>query len=468
MKKLVLASLCLAVGLARVPAMAADSAADATASAANRFWAEAEYLRWTVKGDKLPALVTTSPPGTPPAQRGVLGFPGTAVLFGDSTVNDGWRSGGRAEAGFWFDDRRTSGIETSFFQLGDAATNFRASSDGNSILARQFLDATTTRQDALLIASPGLLSGQITANETSHFLGAGLLYRREICACRVVDRISGFLGYRFLRATDRLGSRRPTISTVSISVWLANGTAATGDLNGSPEWHWERISATLESRASRRSTACPQRAASWRCRPTLVMFVRTTLPWCRTCQPRLATRSRPACESTRVTASCTGPTSSGPGGSSIRPSTQPSCPQGRSPDRAVRNPSSIAQTCGPTASISDWCSIFECLWKPVAPSMPLADFSPNCLSSADQRPERLPGDRQPTVHSTLADGSQFVGDLHSGPGVNPKKATSVAASISSGKAWLPPPQEGRSHRLLRSCEFWPLAGAGTIPASSAR
>ena len=159
MKKLLLASLCLAVGLARVPAMAADSAADATASAANRFWAEAEYLRWTVKGDKLPALVTTSPPGTPPAQRGVLGFPGTAVLFGDSTVNDGWRSGGRAGAGFWFDDRRTFGIETSVFQLGDAATNFRASSDGNSILARPFLDATTTRQDALLIASPGLLSG---------------------------------------------------------------------------------------------------------------------------------------------------------------------------------------------------------------------------------------------------------------------------------------------------------------------
>jgi hypothetical protein len=171
MKKLLLASLCLAVGLASVPAMAADSAAEAPASAANRFWAEAEYLRWTVKGDKLPALVTTSPPGTPPAQRGVLGFPGTAVLFGDSTVNDGWRSGGRAEAGFWFDDRRTSGIETSGFQLGDASANFRASSDGNSILARPFLDATTTRQDALLIASPGLLSGQITANETSHFSG---------------------------------------------------------------------------------------------------------------------------------------------------------------------------------------------------------------------------------------------------------------------------------------------------------
>src|SRR5215813_12025831 len=94
MKKLLFASLCLAVGLASSPAMAADSAADATASAANRFWVGAEYLRWTVKGDKLPALVTTSPPGTPTAEGGVLGFPGTAVLFGDSTVNDEWRSGG--------------------------------------------------------------------------------------------------------------------------------------------------------------------------------------------------------------------------------------------------------------------------------------------------------------------------------------------------------------------------------------
>jgi len=214
MKKLFFASLCLAVGLASVPAMAADSAADATASAANRFWVGAEYLRWTVKGDKLPALVTTSPPGTPQTQAGVLGFPDTAVLFGNSTVNDGWRSGGRTQAGFWFDDRRTSGIETSFFQLGDASTDFRASSDGNPFLARPFLDAATTRQNALLIASPGLVSGQIAANETSHFLGAGLLYRREICACGVGDRISGLVGYRFLRASDRLNISTNQVSTI--------------------------------------------------------------------------------------------------------------------------------------------------------------------------------------------------------------------------------------------------------------
>ena len=57
------------------------------------FWITGEYLNWSAKGDKLPPLVTTSPPGTPLAQAGVLGAPGTSVLFGDESVNDRWRSG---------------------------------------------------------------------------------------------------------------------------------------------------------------------------------------------------------------------------------------------------------------------------------------------------------------------------------------------------------------------------------------
>ena len=33
------------------------------------------YLAWTVKGDRIPPLVTTSPAGTPLGQAGVLGAP---------------------------------------------------------------------------------------------------------------------------------------------------------------------------------------------------------------------------------------------------------------------------------------------------------------------------------------------------------------------------------------------------------
>ena len=43
---------------------------------ASPFWAEMDYLAWSVKGDRLPALVTTSPAGTPRPQAGALGAPG--------------------------------------------------------------------------------------------------------------------------------------------------------------------------------------------------------------------------------------------------------------------------------------------------------------------------------------------------------------------------------------------------------
>src|SRR5882757_945505 len=69
------------------PAAAADlplKARPAAPADAGQFWAEMEYLAWSVKGDRLPPLVTTSPAGTPQAQAGILGPPSTTVLFGDS------------------------------------------------------------------------------------------------------------------------------------------------------------------------------------------------------------------------------------------------------------------------------------------------------------------------------------------------------------------------------------------------
>src|SRR5262249_39754470 len=117
------------------PARAADLPAKpvlkAPPPAHGRFWVAAEYLNWSAKGDRLPPLVTTSPQGTPLAQAGVLGAPGTSVLFGDSIVNDRWRSGGRVSAGYWFDPQGTQGIEANFFMLGRTSTGFAASSNGN-------------------------------------------------------------------------------------------------------------------------------------------------------------------------------------------------------------------------------------------------------------------------------------------------------------------------------------------------
>jgi hypothetical protein len=167
---------------------------------ASPFWAEMDYLAWSVKGDRLPPLVTTSPAGTPLLQAGVLGPSTTTVLFGDSSVNGGWRSGGRLSAGYWFDPQHKSGLEAGVFGLEQASTGFGANSP---ILVRPFVDATTNLQSSQLVAFPGLLSGTASANETSRLYGAGALYRREI-GVSDSGRFSLLVGYRFLHSSDRL------------------------------------------------------------------------------------------------------------------------------------------------------------------------------------------------------------------------------------------------------------------------
>jgi hypothetical protein len=200
--------------------------------AANPFWAEVDVLAWSVKGDSLPALVTTGPPGA-----GALGAPGTAVLFGNSTVNDDWRPGGRITAGYWLDPRHTRGIEASFFDLGDASTDFAASSSGATLLARPFFDPTLPGQNSSLIASPGVLSGSVAINETSRLLGAGALYRQDI-GNFAGERISALIGYRYLRSSDRLGisSQSTVLGGGAIPVGTAFGVTdqfeATSDFHG--------------------------------------------------------------------------------------------------------------------------------------------------------------------------------------------------------------------------------------------
>jgi hypothetical protein len=210
------------------PAAAADLPLKARPLAppdAGRFWAEMEYLAWSVKGDRLPPLVTTSPTGTPLAQAGILGAPGTTVLFGDSSVNDGWRSGGRLRAGYWFDPQHQSGIEASIFGLEQASTGFSTTSSGTPVLARPFLEANTGLQNSTLIAFPGLVSGAVSASEISRLYGAGALYRRDIGSYAMpwgAERFSVLIGYRFLHASDRLD-----IATTSTAVAGANIPAGT-------------------------------------------------------------------------------------------------------------------------------------------------------------------------------------------------------------------------------------------------
>ena len=125
------------------------------------------------------------------------------MLFGDSAVNGGWRSGGRLRAGYWFDPQRNKGIEVSFFDLQSASTGFAADSSAHPILAQPFFNALTNAQDAALVAFPGFVAGAVAVNESSRLLGAGALYRQEIGTWSG-QRISALIGYRYLHSSDKL------------------------------------------------------------------------------------------------------------------------------------------------------------------------------------------------------------------------------------------------------------------------
>jgi hypothetical protein len=194
-----------------------------------RFWGSAEYLLWWMKGAPLPPLVTTSPAGTAASQAGVLGAAGTAVLFGGSDVNSGVRSGGRFALGYWLDDCQRIGVEVDFFMLETLGSGFSAGSNGNTILARPFFDATLGRQSSELVAFPGLVAGAVTAGESSTgLLGADALLRYNLC-CGCNSRLDVVGGYRFLRLADRVEVAESITTTSSSSVGLLGTNFAVTD-----------------------------------------------------------------------------------------------------------------------------------------------------------------------------------------------------------------------------------------------
>lgn len=183
-----------------------------------RNWVTLDYLYWWVQGSQTPALITTSPQGTPLNQAGILGQPGTSVLFGNTRVDDDGRSGGRLRFGRWLDDCGNVGFSGEIFGLENASSNYVINSDGNPILARPFFDASTNMQNRQIDAYPGVIQGGKVIDTRSSLLGAGatgLCNLSRCCWCctdadcggcghsyRQSRRVDFLVGYRFLRLDD--------------------------------------------------------------------------------------------------------------------------------------------------------------------------------------------------------------------------------------------------------------------------
>ena len=224
-----------------------------------RLWLAPELLFWSTAGTSLPALVTSSPAGTPAAQAGVIGQPGTTILSGNDWAPGTFRPGGRITVGYWLDPTQHDGIDAQYFQLADATTTGTFSNQGGAVLlARPYVDATTGQQASVLLpppntlpADPVLLARSITATQDTSWQGFDLLYRRSL-TCDLLHRRWLVGGYRFLQLNDNLSvidssiestgspGGYPSTSILATDLFSARTQFHGGELGLIEKWWYER------------------------------------------------------------------------------------------------------------------------------------------------------------------------------------------------------------------------------------
>ncbi|MEM6978516.1 MAG: BBP7 family outer membrane beta-barrel protein [Planctomycetota bacterium] len=184
------------------------------------FWVRADYVRLFVDGQRVPPLVTTGPTTAAREDAGVIGQPGTAVLY-SGALDDDARDAMRFELGRYLG---TSGLAVSGSILfsEELQSTFRSDQSSFDLLARPFIDAAPTSigNNAELIVFPGTFTGSIQVDSSTTFGTADAL----VHAILVSDpgrQISTFLGYQFASLDDGLtisDSRRVIGGTTGLTV----------------------------------------------------------------------------------------------------------------------------------------------------------------------------------------------------------------------------------------------------------
>lgn len=199
-----------------------DSCSSDDGRCAERWWVRADYLMGWVQGNRLPPLVTT----------GVLGRPGTTILFGDESVDDELRHGVRLTLGVWLDDSQTWGLEGHYAYLGDAGGGYQAAGSDQPMLARPFFNRNLGgTPDAQWVALPGMVTGQIGIDTSSDVNSTGLLLRRAWLQ-NGQGQVAIVGGYRYFRFRERLTIDQDLVFLDTISIQSRDEFAVQNDFHG--------------------------------------------------------------------------------------------------------------------------------------------------------------------------------------------------------------------------------------------
>ncbi len=198
-------------GEVAAPAYSSRSASCSSACCAPVWYGEADLLIWWLKGNPAPPLVATSPDGTPRPDAAVV--PGADVLVGGRGIDDNYRPGVRITLGRWLDPCQYTGVEATWFNVGDGANsgNFYGDSNTYSILGRPFYDIGLGLENAQLVAFPNVVEGSIETVTESDLNSVSVLLRRNLSddCCRRIDLVGG---YRYVRFREALSIYESIVS----------------------------------------------------------------------------------------------------------------------------------------------------------------------------------------------------------------------------------------------------------------
>jgi hypothetical protein len=183
-----------------------------------------EATTWDRSASNMPTLVTTSPNGTDPAIAGQLGLSTTSILFGGGNVNDKPEGGGRVTLNTWLDDCRYHGLTVRGWDAGTGDHEFFTNNATNAIIARPFLDFTTSATgtpNTQLLAYPGENTGNVRINAESEIAGGDISLRRLLCH-GPESRWDMLYGYQFAQLNESLDIQ--SSSTVIDNTSLLFGT----------------------------------------------------------------------------------------------------------------------------------------------------------------------------------------------------------------------------------------------------
>jgi hypothetical protein len=183
---------------------------------------------WWTGGTYLPALVTSSPDGTPRTQAGVLGESGTEIVSGDQRLGNDLRHGGRLVIGYQPSGGGPWSVEATYCGLGGDRNDgdFLAFSAGSPILTRPFFNTDTAEEDSELVAfqdADPVVAGAISIDMSSemHWLAVSLKHNLLVCADRHVELVGG---YRYFRYREGLAIHEDLISTDTTDTLIPLGT----------------------------------------------------------------------------------------------------------------------------------------------------------------------------------------------------------------------------------------------------